>query len=193
MTKQLVEYFQVVHAVDVSPDMIEYARAHVKSDNVTFHLTNGSVLPVPDSSVAAAFSCEVFQHFDRASIAEGYFTELSRVLRPGGSLMIHLPLYSWPHALRTVYSAVFSLWTAADAVQAKIRRLLLRKGFGNPFMFGIKYETETLYGFLYQLGFRDIEVYWFENTHDGGRPSFRTYLFARKPDHQFVAKRESSH
>src|SRR5262245_51633169 len=44
MTKQLANYFEKVHAVDVSADMIEYARQQINSKNVSFYLTNGCVL-----------------------------------------------------------------------------------------------------------------------------------------------------
>jgi ubiquinone/menaquinone biosynthesis C-methylase UbiE len=181
MTKQLADYFKKVHAIDVSRDMIEYARLQIKREKVSFHVTNGCVLPVADSSVTAGFSSDVFQHFDRASFAEHYFVELFRVLIAGGSIMIHLPVYSWPHAMRPVFSGFYNVWKAADSLQAKMRRVLLRRGIGNPFMFGIKYEAEALYSFLYRLGFRDIEINFFENTGNGGRPDFRSYLFARKP------------
>lgn len=180
MTKQLSAYFQTVHAVDVSPDMVEYARAQVDPQRVTFHLTNGCVLPIPDASVTAGFSTDVFQHFDRPSFAEEYFLELFRVLKAGGSIMIHLPVYSWPHAIRPVFSGLYRIWRAADSVQARLRRVLLKRGVGNPFMFGIKYETDELYQFLYRIGFRDIEINFFENSGDGGRFDFRSYLFARK-------------
>lgn len=182
LTKQLAAYFQEVQAVDVSSDMIEYARSQVKTENVSFHVTNGCVIPIANSSVTAGFSSDVFQHFDRLSYAEDYFVELFRVLTPGGSIMIHLPVYSWPHAMRPVFSGLYRTWKAADLLQAKMRRILLRRGLGNPFMFGIKYETDALHNFLHRLGFRDIEIRFFENTGDG-RPDFRSYLFARKSLH----------
>lgn len=180
MTKQLSAYFQQVHAVDVSREMVEYARAQVDPKRVTIHVTDGCVLPIPDRSVTAGFSTDVFQHFDRQSFAEAYFLELFRVLTPGGSIMIHLPVYSWPHAMQPVFSALYRLWRTADSIQARLRRVLLRKGFGNPFMFGIKYETDALYNFLFQIGFRDIEIDFFENSGDAGRYDFRSYVFARK-------------
>ena len=48
-------------------------------------------------------------------------------------------------------------------------------------MFGIKYESKRLHEFLGGLGFRDIEIRFFENSGNGGRPDLRSYLFARKP------------
>ncbi len=182
MTKQLAGYFKNVHAVDVSEEMIAYARREVPSERVSFHLTNGCVLPVPDNTVTAGFSTDVFQHFDQPAFAEQYFVELFRVLSPRGSFMIHLPVYAWPHAMQSVFSGLYKMWKIADSVQAKVRRILLRRGLGNPFMFGIKFEVDALYRLLYRIGFRDIEIIFFQIRGDQGHPEFRSYLFGRKPD-----------
>ena len=93
---QLAKYFKVVHAVDVSEGMIAYARKHVNSSAVYFHLTDGVEIPLPDHSVSAIFTCHVFQHFNSIGHATKYLKEISRVLQPGGSMMIHLPIYAWP-------------------------------------------------------------------------------------------------
>jgi len=180
MTKQLSDYFQRVDAIDISCEMIKYAQLRVNSEKVSFHITDGLVLPLADSSATAAFSCDVFQHFDRASFAENYFVELFRVLTTGGSMMIHLPVYSWPDVMRRTFTALYKLSKTANSLKAELRRVLLQRGFGSPFMFGIKYETKHLYNFLLQLGFRDIEIRFFENTGNGDLPDFRSYLFARK-------------
>ena len=181
ITRQLSGYFQQVQAIDVSRDMIERARLHVSPDKVDVHVTDGSVLPLADESVTAAFSCDVFQHFNSASFAENYFGEIFRVLRPAGSVMIHLPVYSWPDGMRRSFSGLYSIWKTGDALKAEIRRALLRIGLGNPFMFGIKYESKKLHEFLGQLGFRDVEIRFFENSGNGTQPDLRSYLFARKP------------
>ena len=181
ITRQLSSYFQHVHAIDVSPDMIEQARLYVNTSKVDFHVTDGSILPLADESVTAAFSCDVFQHFNSASFAENYFAEIFRVLGPEGSMMIHLPVYSWPGAMRWTFSRLYSIWKTGDALKAEIRRALLRMGLGNPFMFGIKYESKRLHESLRELGFGDIEIRFFENSGNNARPDLRSYLFARKP------------
>jgi SAM-dependent methyltransferase len=91
ITRQLAKIFKDGHAIDVSADMINLGKAYVR-DNVTWHLTLGYDLPLPDHSVDAAFSCHVFQHFASAAVGMAYFAEISRVLKPDGSLMVHLPL-----------------------------------------------------------------------------------------------------
>jgi ubiquinone/menaquinone biosynthesis C-methylase UbiE len=181
ITRQLSSYFQQVQAIDVSRDMIERARLQVNPDRVDFHVTDGAVLPLADGSVTAAFSCDVFQHFNSAVFAENYFAEIFRVLSPGGSIMIHLPVFSWPGAMRRSFSGLYSIWQTGEALKAEVRRQLLRIRLGNPFMFGIKYESKRLHESLGELGFRDIEIRFFENSGNGGRPDLRSYLFARKP------------
>src|SRR5689334_10746121 len=64
MTAQLAREFGIVHAVDVSRGMIDYAAERVTGTNVQFHLTDGGSLPIPPASVTAVFSTHVFQHFD---------------------------------------------------------------------------------------------------------------------------------
>jgi ubiquinone/menaquinone biosynthesis C-methylase UbiE len=166
--------------VDVSRDMVEYARRHVDSEIVSFHISNGCVLPLADNSVTAGFSTDVFQHFEQAAFAKEYFRELFRFLTPGGSIMIHLPLYLFPRRMRPVYSGLHRMWRAGNSLQATMRRVLLKRGFGNPFMFGIRYEIDELYEFLHRLGFGDIEISFFEISGEGARLDLRSYLFARK-------------
>jgi ubiquinone/menaquinone biosynthesis C-methylase UbiE len=96
ITAQLAGVFAMVEAVDVSKGMIDYAVAHVTAPNVRFHLTDGTALPLESASITAVFSTHVFQHFDSIDQATLTFREIARVLAPGGSIMIHLPMYRWP-------------------------------------------------------------------------------------------------
>lgn len=180
ITSQLVKYFGEVHAVDVSLSVIEYAKRHIDSQNVFFYVTEGLTLPLPSRSVTAAFSCDVFQHFSRVAMADTYFTDLYRVLEPGASLMIHLPVYTWPDGFRRTFAALYRFQGLVESLQAEGRRLLLKIGVGYPFMFGVKYESRRLYASLWRLGFRDIELRFFQNSWDSDTPDFRSYLFARK-------------
>jgi len=180
ITKQLGKYFGEVHAVDVSQRLIEYAKRHIESQNVSFYVTEGLALPLPNCSITAAFSCDVFQHFSRVAMADTYFTDLYRVLEPGASLMIHLPVYTWPDGLRRTFAVLYRIQSVVECLQAEGRRLLLKVGVGYPFMFGVKYESRRLYASLWRLGFRDIELRFFQNSGEGDLPDFRSYLFARK-------------
>src|SRR5437763_371918 len=76
ISKQLVQHFKVVYALDISQHMLEYARQRVTESNVKFLLTPGAEIPLPNSLVTAAFSCHVFQHFNSLEVARRYFSEI---------------------------------------------------------------------------------------------------------------------
>ena len=179
MTKQLARYFCFVHAVDVSADMIAIARKNVCSDNVRFYLSGGSDLPIADSSAMAAFSCEVFQHFNSPIAARDYLRELYRVLDRAGTLMIGLPVYRWPKPL-TRYRLVYRLTRVCDVLKAEVRRFLIAIGCGSPFMYLIEYEAPWLARTLTEIGFDEIEVRFFYNTAIPLK-RFGSWIFARKP------------
>jgi SAM-dependent methyltransferase len=180
ITKHLANYFGEVHAVDVSQSMIDYAKQHVRSQNVSFYVTDGLALPFPSRSATAAFSTEVFQHFSRPAMADIYFADLHRVLEPGASLMIHLPVYTWPSGFRRTFRALYRIQRLVESLQAEGRRFLLKIGVGYPFMFGVQYDSRRLYDSLVRLGFRDMELRFFQTSGEGDIPDFRSYLFARK-------------
>jgi ubiquinone/menaquinone biosynthesis C-methylase UbiE len=85
IAKQLSEEFQVVHALDISIDMIEYAQTNVTRNNVTWRVGDGTSIPLQDGLVSIVFSCHVFQHFPSEEDGLSYFEEIYRVLKPGGT------------------------------------------------------------------------------------------------------------
>jgi SAM-dependent methyltransferase len=87
MTRWFAEAFGEVHAIDVSPEMIERARARLGAfANLTLHAGSGVDLqPLPDSRFALVFSYIVFQHIPAAQVIRNYIREAARVLEPGGA------------------------------------------------------------------------------------------------------------
>jgi ubiquinone/menaquinone biosynthesis C-methylase UbiE len=178
ITKHLASYFESVKAVDVSEGMVNYAKKNVQVSNIDFHVTNGLDLPFEDSSVGAVFSTDVFQHFDSLLDASSYFREINRVMDENGSLMIHLPIYSWPRLKITpVYRILYKLYTFCLATRAKCIRLLIKMGISKPFMVSQQYEIDWLYQELYKIGFREVEFRTFRITKLNTLYSF---IFARK-------------
>jgi SAM-dependent methyltransferase len=180
ITSHLARDFELVHAVDVSADMVRLARLHVDSDRVTFHVTDGVHLPIGDGTVASAFSTHVFQHFASTSDAAACFRELHRVMRTGGTLMIHLPIIVWPHGrLARIHELV-------DGVETWIRRGVIWTGrfaYGRglrktPVMDMTSYDVDWLSQGLVELGFRDIEIRVVFADSEMGRK--HPFLFARK-------------
>jgi SAM-dependent methyltransferase len=180
LTRHMAMSFGWVHAVDVSADMLDYARNHIHTDNVTYHVTNGRDIPMTDNSVAAVFSTHVFQHFDSPLDGTRYFGELARVLTEDGTLMIHLPMHSFPsdagalcHGMRMLY---YARRKAGDLV-ANCRRLISSVIGVRPTMRALSYEMGLVFGALQALRFTDVEVVLFPVRSNGHLHSF---VLARK-------------
>jgi SAM-dependent methyltransferase len=91
ITQALARSFDRVVAIDVSAEMIALAQA-ATPPNVVFHVVDATTIPLPDRAVDAVFTCHVLQHLESARDVEAYLAEAFRVLRPGGSAMVHLGL-----------------------------------------------------------------------------------------------------
>jgi SAM-dependent methyltransferase len=157
ITAHLAQTFTTVHAVDVSAAMIAYAGARVTSANVLFHVTDGMTLPVENASVSAVFSTHVFQHFDSVAQATRYFVEVARVLAPGGTLMIHLPVHRWA-TLPRVFELAYRARKRAGDIRARLLRPLIARGWVRPLMRYLSYPVEYVFGTLPPLGLVDVEV-----------------------------------
>lgn len=158
MTMQLAHFFKHVTAVDVSQDMIEYARQRVEAKNVDFQVVNGFSLPSPDNSVSAVFSTHVFQHLDSLSDADLYFGEIHRILQPDGSLMIHLPVFEWHPRTPALSRLIFRFTEWLYSLRIGLNRLLIRMGIQRDLMRIVVFPMEHLARSLSGLGFTDIQV-----------------------------------
>jgi len=75
-----------VYAVDGSAAMLAVARENLKDfDNIEFHEADALTLPFPDESLDAVFANMVLHHLTDPLAA---IHEMTRVLRPGGRLII---------------------------------------------------------------------------------------------------------
>lgn len=171
ITKQLATYFEKVEALDVSADMIEYARTHLDAANVRYHHSQGTDIPVPDNSITAVFSSHVFQHFDSLDVAHAYFCEIARVLEPGGSLMIHLPVHHWP-TMPQVFDGMYRAKKRIGDIRAFVRQRLMEVGIAKPFMRGLSYPIEFFYGELPKLGLESVELSVFATTSNNAAHAF---------------------
>lgn len=86
MTRVIARRAATVRALDISPRMLERARAYnARLANVEWLLGDGvSLAPIADASADACVSHVVFQHIPDPAITLGYVREIGRVLRPGG-------------------------------------------------------------------------------------------------------------
>ena len=93
MTAALAERFDRVLALDVSPAMLEQARAHVTATNVTFLAVPGDRLEgIEDRSADAVVCYLVLQHLPSREVVCAYLREFARVLAPQGEAYIQLPV-----------------------------------------------------------------------------------------------------
>lgn len=93
MTAPLAGRFDRVVALDVSPRMLDLARAAVPASNVEFALVSGSSLePVADTSADVLVCYLVLQHLPRRNLIDAYLREIARVLAPGGRAFVQLPV-----------------------------------------------------------------------------------------------------
>lgn len=76
-----------VVGVDISPEAIDYANTKY-GDIADFRLGNAEVIPLEDDSIDVAVSIGTIEHIDDD---DAFVKELSRVVRPGGQVIIYTP------------------------------------------------------------------------------------------------------
>lgn len=161
LTKAMVADFESVIGVDVSDGMLEVARANIAESNVELRLGDGITLPVDTSTADAAFSAHVFQHLDSLALAHANFSEIARVLKPGATTMIHLPVVMPP----TGIPGVLRLLAAKNRVDDA--RATLRRWRRAPLMRWAQYPWPWLVRELSTLGFVDVELAVFLSAGSG--------------------------
>jgi SAM-dependent methyltransferase len=132
MTAYLAEHFDRVVALDVSPVMLERARAAVDASNVEFRAVSGERLDGVADGVADAVVCYlVLQHLPRRAVVLAYLHEIARVLAPAGEAYVQLPLLrrgvaprAW-RALRSVAVPALAVVSREPARRAAFRGVRL--------------------------------------------------------------------
>jgi ubiquinone/menaquinone biosynthesis C-methylase UbiE len=93
MTAALAERFDRVLALDVSPLMLERARAAVTDPHVEFRAVSGDRLDGVADAIADVLVCYlVLQHLPSRRAVTQYFSEFGRVLASGGEAFVQLPV-----------------------------------------------------------------------------------------------------
>jgi 2-polyprenyl-3-methyl-5-hydroxy-6-metoxy-1,4-benzoquinol methylase len=87
LSQAMAPHFASVTGVDVARSMVEGAQArNAFPDRVSYVVNTAATLPFDDASFDFVYSNLVLQHVPPPG-AEGYISELVRVLRPGGVLV----------------------------------------------------------------------------------------------------------
>jgi SAM-dependent methyltransferase len=105
VTRALAERGSSVRAIDVSPAMLERARAFNPGlANVEWLLGDGRTLTeIEPASADACFSWVVFQHLPDPEMTLGYVREIGRVLRKGGWAAIQVSNRPEIHRRRSAF------------------------------------------------------------------------------------------
>jgi ubiquinone/menaquinone biosynthesis C-methylase UbiE len=91
MTRHLIDRFDRVIALDVSPAMLAQARANAPA--AEFRLVSGNGLDGIDDASADALVCYlVLQHLPRRELVVRFLAEFARVLKPAGQAFVQLPI-----------------------------------------------------------------------------------------------------
>ncbi len=93
LARSMADRFFQVNAIDISPQMIDQAKEFSPPvpSNITFQVCDGTgLIPVPTKNIDFVFSFIVFQHIPRISIIRTYFSEMNRVLVPGGIALVQI-------------------------------------------------------------------------------------------------------
>lgn len=77
-----------VTGVDIAAETVEHARARYGSDHLRFVEASAALLPLDDASVDVVVSFETIEHHEQH---EEMLSEIRRVLRPGGLLVLSSP------------------------------------------------------------------------------------------------------
>jgi ubiquinone/menaquinone biosynthesis C-methylase UbiE len=81
-----------VAAIDIDPHRISNALTYHAVPGIDYRLGNAEVLPFPDASFDKLVSVCALAHFGDP---QGAIHEMSRVLRPGGRLVLHVESFSY--------------------------------------------------------------------------------------------------
>jgi predicted SAM-dependent methyltransferase len=124
--------------------------------------------------VDAVFSTHVFQHLPPKLVAS-LLVDCGRVLAPGGTLMLHIPIAGTNFAGTQIADVARRLKRAAP-VRAAAMRVGHRLGKTVPPMAFRVFDPAWVFARLERGGLRDAELHAFEV---GGMR--QAYFFARKP------------
>lgn len=176
----LADTFTVVHALDVSPGMLEFARRNCTSPNIEWRLYDGLRPPLEDRAVDAVFSAHVLQHLSSEDLVWRLCAESFRTLRPGGSLCLHMQIHAFPPVNR-LFSRfarrTYGWFLELSAIKTAMRRFAMRRGW-EPCMHGISVERDDVFRHLTAIGFADVAISTILMSSNG---SAHTCVLARRP------------
>jgi cyclopropane fatty-acyl-phospholipid synthase-like methyltransferase len=170
LTSALLDHFDSVLAIDVSPDQVALAR-EVLGDRVSrvdFRLVDSPAVDATPASCTAMISTHVFQHLSDYSGIVEYLRATHAALIPGATICFQTPV---PGAEKGDVPS--RRYRAFDYVRTRVNRAVGRYRF----MEYNRYPAARIISTLTEIGFVDVEVRIFAITATKFRQSF---FFARK-------------
>ena len=121
ITEYMADHFKAVFGTDISREMIKQGIERLENiKNIDLIETDGSTLPLPDSSIDIVFSYLVFQHMKNRDMVEKNFKEVYRVLKYGGIFKVRI---------RTDKVDLNKWWGGVEYTEQSIGKLIKEIGF----------------------------------------------------------------
>jgi SAM-dependent methyltransferase len=171
LTSALLEHFDRILAIDISPDQVELARTVLgdAASRVDFRIVDAPAVEAAPGSCSGMISTHVFQHLSAYEGMETYLKKTFSALQPGASICFQTPV---PGAQKGDIPSL--QYRAFDYVRTHACRMVGRLRF----MEYNRYPINRIVATLGSIGYVDVEVRIFRITATQFRQSF---FFARKP------------
>lgn len=124
-TKLLVATKAQIIAIDISPDLLKYARENIRADNVVFKNENAYQLTYPDQTFDSIIGSSILHHLD----IDQALREFHRVLKPGGLIYFTEPNMLNPQIFLERHVRFFGKMFYTSPDETAFVRWSLRKKF----------------------------------------------------------------
>ena len=141
-TRELARSGADVVAIDVSPDLLEVAKANCSAPNVRYEIQNAYALSYPDAVFDSVVGSSVLHHLE----IEEAIREIYRVLKPGG----------------TIYFTEPNMLNPQIAIQKNVPWVKQRLGDSPDETAFFRWPLRRL---LEQKGYRDVRIVPFDFHH----------------------------
>jgi len=141
-TRELARSEADIVAIDVSPELLEIARANCSAPNVRYEIQNAYELSYPDAAFDSVVGSSVLHHLE----IEEALREIYRVLKPGG----------------TIYFTEPNMLNPQIAIQKNVPCVKRKVGDSPDETAFFRWPLQRL---LEQKGYRDVRIEPFDFLH----------------------------